>query len=1797
MERTSRNHLISALFALFFALSSFASPLGTTYQARIVKPDGLALESANVNFKFTILNPAGTCILYAETFSTINMANSGGMISFALGSGVKTYPASATTFAQVFNNSTASLSCDAGGPVSYSPTATDIRKIVMQFNDGNGWQTLPAMAINAVPYAIYSSDSLSLGGVSATNYVQYSTIPTCAVSEALHYNGTSFNCVSVASGGGGASYTVTSSDVTSALGYTPANQSSVATSFTTVTNSLSTVGTSFTTVTSTINSLGSSVTAIASTVNSLSASLAALTSSQWQASSSDIYYSSGRVGVGTSAPATKFAVGDSLTKPSAILQNVTSATIAEFNATQTLTSGQTGAVTINSVAAPMSNSTAVDAGLTVDLRVEASQTASVGSRVGIMSLNTHDGPNSIAEMYGQFNVIRNANGGNVAGMGGNASIVQNVSGTASNAFGEMLNVVNMPSGNISIMTGSIGTIQNAGTAGNLSAADYTVTNSKQATNLNGLVARITNEASATRVVGVHSEIQNTINGAANAQDIIGLYSNIQNHSGASVTNVYGLYLEKYMSTPAINDYGIFQRDSGKNYFAGRIGIGTSSPVTALDVSGGVRVGTESATCAVSYAGTLRYMASNIEYCNGTSWQAFGVGGATTSSSIVSALGYTPANSSTVAASMTAVTNSVATNSSSITALTSTVTTHTSSLTALAASMSAVTSSQWVTSGTAILYSGGNVGIGPNLPRQKLDVAPATGNSIIRATSTNATAALQLYRNTAGAYAGPVLWSNGTSLNFGYDNTENAGATLMTLETNGALGIGTTSPSYPVDVWTGNAFAARYLHASNNAYDDAAIMMVRARGTPSSQTAVLNNDSIGGMYFRAHDGTGTNSSTAHIEVSASENQSPTNRGNIMTFATTQNGQAARQEIMRIHSNGFVGIGNTTPNALLQVGPSGPMASNYNVYVASYNNSAGQGQYVGNWRSDDYWALGPATTATDKTLRLGIASDRTGTWHGTQDLNLLVGGHVNVGGNLNVSGTVAGSANLVPASAILLMQSCPTGWTDTGATGGGPGTVTCDGVSCRMCQTATAALVPPSAKILMESCPSGWANLGKAGGPAAAGYTLNAVTVPMITCESPATASVLTAGLRFMTSSCPASWKDIGGAAGGPSSATCSGVSCRVCEVPGGSTNQTVFFAGNASGTSAHGPDVFVLAGKGGATLGSGGSVSIRGGAATDGAGGGIDLTAGDGATTTALANSGGNISITGGNTTANASGGAVYINSGYSSFTGSNVYANTYVNPNGGNVGIGSATAVKLLHIQKDQNSDTALLIRNLSSGTTAMSALDIEAENNGVQLIAYSTTATGSWGGNTVSRTNTAALRTYTTLPVSSMLVGTGSPSPLHLMTSDTPRVTVGSTGNVGIGTINPIEALHIQKGDVNGAGFFIQKDSSSFGLTLGTHATSNKGYIQGSNSTNTGNGELLLNPFGSNVGIGTASPTTLLHVANTATVTNPLATLESTGAGGRPYLKFRAENIDYGYVGFGSTGNATMALMNYQAGPLYLGTSSTARMVIDSTGSFAMGGIFAPAGQMANTSINLGDGGTIAATAGSGIGPGGLSWQATAGGYTGNFFNSGSASNANGLQVYTASVDAATYILNVRSNGSSRMVVKGDGRVGIGNASPAAALDVTGDIRGTGTVATWSDQRAKKNITTIPDSLNRVLKLRGVNFDWRTDEFPDKKFKTTRDMGVIAQEVEKVFPEAVNTSSDSFKSVSYSLLVAPLIEAVKELYYKITGVEHKVDRAVASVEQKADKLEVDALKAENAELKKRLDRLEKLMLENQKSK
>lgn len=106
--------------------------------------------------------------------------------------------------------------------------------------------------------------------------------------------------------------------------------------------------------------------------------------------------------------------------------------------------------------------------------------------------------------------------------------------------------------------------------------------------------------------------------------------------------------------------------------------------------------------------------------------------------------------------------------------------------------------------------------------------------------------------------------------------------------------------------------------------------------------------------------------------------------------------------------------------------------------------------------------------------------------------------------------------------------------------------------------------------------------------------------------------------------------------------------------------------------------------------------------------------------------------------------------------------------------------------------------------------------------------------------------------------------------------------------------------------------------------------------------------------------------------------------------------------------------------------------------------------------------------------------------------------------------------------------------RVGIGTTgSPSEKLEVNGNIKASAFFY-LSDFRLKKDLQPIDASLSKISALNGYSFTWRKNE--------QKDMGVIAQEVEKIFPELVHMDSNGMKSVEYGNLVAPLIESVKEL-------------------------------------------------------
>ena len=151
----------------------------------------------------------------------------------------------------------------------------------------------------------------------------------------------------------------------------------------------------------------------------------------------------------------------------------------------------------------------------------------------------------------------------------------------------------------------------------------------------------------------------------------------------------------------------------------------------------------------------------------------------------------------------------------------------------------------------------------------------------------------------------------------------------------------------------------------------------------------------------------------------------------------------------------------------------------------------------------------------------------------------------------------------------------------------------------------------------------------------------------------------------------------------------------------------------------------------------------------------------------------------------------------------------------------------------------------------------------------------------------------------------------------------------------------------------------------------------------------------------------------------------------------------------------------------------------------------------------------------------------------------------------------AADARLRIFSNSElNGMVIKENGYIGMGNNAPTVRLQVTGDIIAN-SIAGSSDARFKTNIFPIANPLQKVLQLRGVTFDWKTKDFPSRMFSENRAVGFIAQEVEQVMPEVVQTenTTEGYKSVQYDKVVALLVEAIKEQQKQIESLKIQVNK------------------------------------------
>ena len=169
---------------------------------------------------------------------------------------------------------------------------------------------------------------------------------------------------------------------------------------------------------------------------------------------------------------------------------------------------------------------------------------------------------------------------------------------------------------------------------------------------------------------------------------------------------------------------------------------------------------------------------------------------------------------------------------------------------------------------------------------------------------------------------------------------------------------------------------------------------------------------------------------------------------------------------------------------------------------------------------------------------------------------------------------------------------------------------------------------------------------------------------------------------------------------------------------------------------------------------------------------------------------------------------------------------------------------------------------------------------------------------------------------------------------------------------------------------------------------------------------------------------------------------------------------------------------------------------------------------------------------------------------------NIGGSIDVNGVKIENNNVFPSSGILTVRSNtlgddSKYPSITLGGTVSGVTNAIAISThttisgfLSVTDDI-----TAFWtSDERLKDNISTIEQPLNKIISISGNTFDWN-----ERSNKSGHDVGLIAQEIEQVLPEAVVTRDSGYLAVDYHKVIPLLVEAIKELSNKVDSLEQKL--------------------------------------------
>lgn len=164
---------------------------------------------------------------------------------------------------------------------------------------------------------------------------------------------------------------------------------------------------------------------------------------------------------------------------------------------------------------------------------------------------------------------------------------------------------------------------------------------------------------------------------------------------------------------------------------------------------------------------------------------------------------------------------------------------------------------------------------------------------------------------------------------------------------------------------------------------------------------------------------------------------------------------------------------------------------------------------------------------------------------------------------------------------------------------------------------------------------------------------------------------------------------------------------------------------------------------------------------------------------------------------------------------------------------------------------------------------------------------------------------------------------------------------------------------------------------------------------------------------------------------------------------------------------------------------------------------------------------------------------------------------------------------LSFWTNGARHVTIDPVGNMGIGINTPNVALDVGGDIEYTGTITDVSDEKAKTQFQPLTNSLSKILALNPVSYVMKDDA------SGTRELGLIAQEVQSILPEIVKTvdPEKEYLGISYIQLVPILVKGIQEQQDQIQDLSFENEFLKDQLSKQEDRFKI---------LEKRLKELEK---------